>query len=164
MTIPTVPAGASSVGKYDIIATPIPYSLICLRYAYSSMASASGRRQGLPSESDCKFLESPPVVPPLVPFQYVYRPGARRGHPSRTNEALRLLARSSPTAWRFRNELESASRGGSAPGLDRLDLVHDAVHPRDDGPVRAGLGEVDARSLHQLVRIVGAAGTEHRLR
>src|SRR2546430_7791573 len=48
----------------------------------------------------------------------------------------------------------------SAPGLDRLDLVHDTVHPRNDRPVGGGACEVYARRLHQLVRIVGAAGAE----
>jgi hypothetical protein len=75
MTIPTVLGRRFSVGKYDIIATPIPYSAHMLRYAVFLNGKRIGATASLPSESDCKFLESPPVVPPLVPFQYVYRPG-----------------------------------------------------------------------------------------
>jgi hypothetical protein len=29
----------------------------------------------MPTESDCRFLESPPAVPPVKIFQVVYRPG-----------------------------------------------------------------------------------------
>src|SRR6185312_16105963 len=39
----------------------------------------AGERLGaflsMPTESDCRFLESPPVVPPLKIFQVTYRPG-----------------------------------------------------------------------------------------
>jgi len=39
----------------------------------------AGRRIGatasMPTESDCRYLERPPVVPPLKPFQVFYRPG-----------------------------------------------------------------------------------------
>lgn len=88
MTIPTVPGRRFSVGKYDIIATPIPYSAHMLRYAVFLNGKRIGATASLPSESDCKFLESPPVVPPLVPFQYVYRPGRpKKGAPPRTSEA-----------------------------------------------------------------------------
>jgi hypothetical protein len=38
----------------------------------------------VPSESDCRFLENPPVVPPLVPWQSTYRPGRpKKGAPPR---------------------------------------------------------------------------------
>jgi hypothetical protein len=29
----------------------------------------------VPTESDCRFLENPPPVPPVKPFQVFYRPG-----------------------------------------------------------------------------------------
>ncbi len=88
MTIPTVIGRRFSVGKYDIIATPIPYSAHMLRYTVFLKGKRIGATASLPSESDCKFLENPPVVPPLVPFQYVYRPGRpKKGAPPRTNEA-----------------------------------------------------------------------------
>lgn len=88
MTIPTVMARRFSVGKYDIIATPIPGSAHMLRYAVFLKGRRVGATASLPSESDCKFLENPPVVPPLVPFQYVYRPGRpKKGAPPRTSEA-----------------------------------------------------------------------------
>ncbi len=39
----------------------------------------NGKRLGallsVPTESDCRFLEAPPAVPPLKIFQVTYRPG-----------------------------------------------------------------------------------------
>src|SRR5438132_4913466 len=46
------------------------------------------------------------------------------------------------------------------PGLDRLDFIHDAVHPRDRGLVGRRAREVDPGGLHQLVGIVRAAGAD----
>src|SRR5258708_9440465 len=87
MTIPTVPGRRFSVGEYDIIATPIPYSAHMLRYTVFIKGKRIGATASLPSESDCKFLENPPVVPPLVPFQYVYRPPRpKKPAPPPTNE------------------------------------------------------------------------------
>ena len=41
-----------------------------------------GRRLGaqlsVPSESDCRFMESPPEVPPLKVFSVTFRPGRPR--------------------------------------------------------------------------------------
>src|SRR5205814_8458690 len=55
MTIPTVLGRRFSVGKYDIIATPIPYSAHMLRYAVILNGKRLGATASLPSESDCKF-------------------------------------------------------------------------------------------------------------
>lgn len=88
MTIPTVAGKRFSVGKYDIIATPIPHSAHMLRYTVFVDGKRIGAMASMPGESDCRFLEKPPVVPPLVPWQSTYRPGRpKKGTPPRTNEA-----------------------------------------------------------------------------
>jgi hypothetical protein len=87
MSIPTVIGRRFSVGKYDIIAQPIPYSAHMLRYTVFANGKVVGTMASMPSESDCKFLESPPVVPPPVPYQYAYRPGRpKKGTPPRNTE------------------------------------------------------------------------------
>jgi hypothetical protein len=86
--IPTIEAKRLSVGKYDIIATPITYSAHMLRYTVFVAGKRIGAMASMPSESDCRFLEQPPVVPALVPWQATYRPGRpKKGAPARTNEA-----------------------------------------------------------------------------
>jgi hypothetical protein len=88
MTIPTAKGKRFSVGKYDIIASPISYSAHMLRYTVFVDGRRIGATASLPSESDCRFLEHPPYVPPLVPWSPIYRPGRpKKGAPPRTNEA-----------------------------------------------------------------------------
>jgi hypothetical protein len=88
MSIPTVVGRRFSVGKYDVIATPIPHSAHMLRYTIFVDGRRIGAMASMPGESDCRFLEKPPVVPPLVPWQSTYRPGRpKKGAPPRTNEA-----------------------------------------------------------------------------
>jgi len=88
MTIPTVEGRRFSVGKYDVIAKPIPYSAHMLRYTVFVNGKRIGSTVSQPSESDCRFLENPPYVPPLVPWAPTYRPGRpKKGAPPRTNEA-----------------------------------------------------------------------------
>ena len=87
MSIPTVGRRRFNVGKYDIIATPIPYSAHMLRYTVMLDGKPIGTTVSLPSETDCQYLEKPPVVPPLVPWQASYRPGRpKKGTPPRSNE------------------------------------------------------------------------------
>jgi len=45
-----------------------------LRYTVRLHGKRLGALASMPTESDCKFMESPPPVPPLKPFVY-YRPG-----------------------------------------------------------------------------------------
>jgi len=65
MTIPTIEGRRFSVGKYDIIAKPIPQSAHMLRYTVMLDGKRLGALLSMPTESDCRFLESPPKVPPL---------------------------------------------------------------------------------------------------
>jgi hypothetical protein len=64
-----------TVGKYEVIAQPIPGSAHMLRYTVFLKGTRIGAMASFPTESDCKFLESPPPVPPVKPFQVFYRPG-----------------------------------------------------------------------------------------
>ena len=63
------------LGKYEIIAQPIPGSAHMLRYTVFVSGRRIGATASVPTESDCRYLERPPVVPPLKPFQVFYRPG-----------------------------------------------------------------------------------------
>lgn len=75
MTIPTLAGRRFSIGKYDIVATPIAGSAHMLRYAVFVNGKRVGAMASEPNESDCRFMEAPPATPPLVPFHYIYRPG-----------------------------------------------------------------------------------------
>ena len=87
MTIPTIEGRRFSVGKYDIIATPISASAHMLRYTVFLNGKRIGATVSQPSESDCRFLEAPPIVPPLVPYHVIYRPGRpKKGAPPRNTE------------------------------------------------------------------------------
>lgn len=63
------------VGKYDILAQPAPGSMHMLRYTVMLDGKHLGSQLSVPSESDCRFMESPPVVPPLKIFSVTFRPG-----------------------------------------------------------------------------------------
>jgi len=63
------------LGKYEIIAQPIPGSAHMLRYTVFVGGRRIGATASVPTESDCRYLEKPPAVPPLKPFQVFYRPG-----------------------------------------------------------------------------------------
>jgi len=63
------------IGKYDILAQPALGSMHMLRYTVMLNGKRLGAFLSMPTESDCKFLESHPVVPPLKIFQVTYRPG-----------------------------------------------------------------------------------------
>jgi hypothetical protein len=75
MTIPITAGRRFAVGKYDVVATPIPGSAHMLRYTVFVAGKRIGAAASEPNESDCRFMEAPPETPPLAPFQYVYRPG-----------------------------------------------------------------------------------------
>jgi hypothetical protein len=88
MAIPSTAGRRFTVGKYDVVAKPIPGSAHMLRYTVFVAGKRVGSMASEPNESDCRFLESPPVTPPLVPFQYLYRPGRpKKGAPPRNVEA-----------------------------------------------------------------------------
>ena len=74
MSIPKAERMQFKVGKYDVIAQPMNGSAHMLRYTVRLHGKRLGALASMPTESDCKFMESPPPVPPLKPFVY-YRPG-----------------------------------------------------------------------------------------
>ena len=75
MSIPMVEARRFRVGKYDVVAKPIPHSAHMLRYTVFLDGLRIGALASVPTESDCLFLEKPPVVPPLKIYSVIYRPG-----------------------------------------------------------------------------------------
>src|ERR1700741_4718353 len=75
MSIPVSGRRCFTIGKYEIIAAPIPCSMQLLRYNISLDKRRLGATVSMPSESDCLFLEKPPVVPPLKIFYVTSRPG-----------------------------------------------------------------------------------------
>jgi hypothetical protein len=88
MSIPTVEGRRFTIGKYDIVATPIPHSAHMLRYTVYVAGRRLGAMASQPTESDCRFLEDPPETPPLKIFSVLYRPGRpKKGTPPRTYEA-----------------------------------------------------------------------------
>ena len=87
VTIPTVEDRRFMVGKYAVIATPIPYSTHMLRYTVYVDGRRIGALASYPTESDCRFLEDPPPVQPLKIFSVIYRPGRpKKGSVPRTND------------------------------------------------------------------------------
>ena len=63
------------IGKYDIVAQPANGSMHMLRYTVMLEGRRLGALLSVPTESDCRFLEAPPAVPPLKIFSVTYRPG-----------------------------------------------------------------------------------------
>lgn len=63
------------LGKYDIVAQPASGSMHMLRFTVMLDGKRLGAFLSAPSESDCRYLESPPQVPPLKIFSVTYRPG-----------------------------------------------------------------------------------------
>ena len=88
MTIPTAAGRRFSVGKYEVIASPILGSAHMLRYTVYFGGRRLGALASQPTESDCRFLEDPPEVPPLKIFAAVWRPGRpKKNAPPRNYEA-----------------------------------------------------------------------------
>ena len=75
MSIPIAERRQFMVGKYEVIAQPMPHSAHMLRYTVYLDKTRIGAMVSVPSESDCLFLEKPPVVPPLKIFYVTHRPG-----------------------------------------------------------------------------------------
>ena len=75
MRIPSVEQQRFNVGKYLVVAQPIPHSAHMLRYTVFLGNKRIGSLASMPSEADCLYLEKPPVVPPLKIFHVTGRPG-----------------------------------------------------------------------------------------
>jgi hypothetical protein len=100
MSAPVVGPSRFRVGKYDVVAEPIPYSRQMLRYTIYVGKTRIGAMVSVPSESDCRFLEKPPVVPPLKIFYVTSRPG----RPKKNARPPAPLERNTPG---YREELPS---------------------------------------------------------
>ena len=75
MSIPVAGRKQFMVGKYEVIAHPLPHSMHMLLYTVFLHKTRNGAMVSMPTESDCRFLEKPPVVPPLKIFYVTHRPG-----------------------------------------------------------------------------------------
>lgn len=75
MALPAPESRQFKIGKYDIDARPAFGSAQMLRYTVMFKGKRLGVLFSMPSESDCRFLECPPVVPPLKIFYVTSRPG-----------------------------------------------------------------------------------------
>ena len=100
MTIPVGERSRFMVGKYEVIAEPIPHSRHMLRYVVYVGKTRIGATVSVPSESDCLFLEKPPIVPPLKIFYVTSKPG----RPKKSAKPPVPLERDHPG---FREELPS---------------------------------------------------------
>ena len=100
MTLPVGERSRFMVGKYEIIAEPIPHSRHMLRYVVYVGKTRIGATVSVPSESDCLFLEKPPIVPPLKIFYVTSKPG----RPKKSAKPPVPLERDQPG---FREELPS---------------------------------------------------------
>ena len=74
------------LGKYDIRAQPAAGSAHMLRYTVMLNGKRLGALLSMPTESDCRFLEAPPKVPPLKIFQVTFRPGRPKKGTRRPDE------------------------------------------------------------------------------
>ena len=89
MSIPIVEGRRFKLGKYDIVGKPIPHSAHMLRYTVFVNGIRIGALASVPTESDCRFLENPPAVPPLKIYSVIYRPGRpKKGTVRQTDKPL----------------------------------------------------------------------------
>jgi hypothetical protein len=75
MAIPRPERKQYKIGKYDVIAQPAIGSAHMMRYTILLNGKRLGALLSVPTESDCRFLEQPPPVPPLKTYKVIYRPG-----------------------------------------------------------------------------------------
>ena len=75
MTLPAAQRTQFKIGKYDIVAQPAIGSAHMMRYTVLVNGKRIGALLSMPSESDCRFLENPPPVPPLKIYYVTSRPG-----------------------------------------------------------------------------------------
>jgi len=95
MSVPVAGRQQFMVGKYEVIARPLPHSVHMLCYTVYLHKLRIGSMVSMPTESDCRFLEKPPIVPPLKIFYVTHRPGRPKkgakppAAPERNQPALR---------------------------------------------------------------------------
>ena len=86
MTLPASQRTQFKIGKYDIVAQPALGSAQMMCYTVLLQGRRLGALLSMPSESDCRFLESPPPVPPLKVFYVTSRPGRpKKNAPPKTS-------------------------------------------------------------------------------
>ena len=75
MRFPSLEQQRFNVGKYLVVAQPLPHSAHMFRYTVFLGGKRVGSLASMPSEADCLYLEKPPIVPPLKIYQVTSRPG-----------------------------------------------------------------------------------------
>src|SRR6185436_17519270 len=75
MALPSLERKQYKLGKYDIVAQPLLGSAHMLRYTVMLNGKRIDALMSVPNESDCRFMEAPPPVPPLRIFALTNRPG-----------------------------------------------------------------------------------------
>jgi hypothetical protein len=98
MTARMAGPGRFRIGKYEVIAEPLPYAGQMLRYTVHVGKTRIGAMVSVPSESDCRFMENPPAVPPLKIFYVTSKPG----RPKKDAKPPAVLERNQPG---FREEI-----------------------------------------------------------
>jgi hypothetical protein len=109
MSIPTVESRRFMVGKYEVVARPIPHSAHMLRYTVMLDGKRLGALASFPTESDCLFLEKPPVVPPLKIYSVIYRPGRPKGG---SKPAVAVVDKAAPPREDLSQEISLPAGGG----------------------------------------------------
>lgn len=92
------------VGKYDILAQPAAGSMHMLRYTVMLDGRKIGSQLSVPSESDCRFMEAPPVVPPLKIFSVTFRPGRPKKGSVRTGPNPEEAEGGVALPWSIKNQ------------------------------------------------------------
>jgi hypothetical protein len=89
------------IGKYEIRAQPASGSAHMLRYTVMFEGRRLGALLSMPTESDCRFLEAPPPVPPLRIYQVTFRPGRPKKGTRRPDEGVESGPR---IPWTIKNQ------------------------------------------------------------
>jgi len=160
------------VGKYEVIAQPILGSAQMLRYTVLVNGKRIGALASMPTESDCRFLEDPPPVPPVKPFQIYYRPGRpKKGTPAAATpdrgpapmledlaEAIHLPASDKMTAPRYQDiPAERIPRVTRKDGVSlriiagTVDGVEGAVRGIATSPLYLDVGVPESKKVAQAI-------------
>ena len=112
MALPSLERKQYKLGKYDIVAQPLLGSAHMLRYTVMLNGKRIGALMSVPSESDCRFMEAPPPVPPLRIFALTNRPGRPKKGTTPT-----LALRGAVGLFRRRDFLKAAALAWPASAL-----------------------------------------------
>src|SRR5258708_2622124 len=104
------------IGKYDIVAQPAAGSMHMLRYTVMLNGKRLGALLSVPTESDCRFLEAPPKVPPLKIFSVTFRPGRPRKDAQRQTGGAEGGESGPVIPWTLQGQQRYSLRPSTPPG------------------------------------------------